>query len=321
MNTSFAAGTANSSPSTAVSKQAEPIDYSIKGRGYYHPLLIYDKSIMHFTWYNTNTIVSYPLQYTTLGYQSSCFVYNTICTMPGTGTEVCFSRPLQGIAHTYETHTEYTPKACVYMDTNNTNTSHQRTPNNTIPDCCLLQPEYSLSYDTPKLYLRSFYIRSEYLETNYSSNQLIPNIGYNESEKNNYHSSQVYYNIMLPNENNNYMHPKLATSNANYVELKPRIKNKHCSVQKKSNIMDFEASIQPLSIDEEMLIYNSLDDIENIDLSISETYHQIMASQHNTQCMNNQITCPFFYTECNWLETVPLMAFHIRRVCVLFDHF
>ncbi|GLV37684.1 hypothetical protein CBL_13957 [Carabus blaptoides fortunei] len=85
-------------------------------------------------------------------------------------------------------------------------------------------------------------------------------------------------------------------------------------VQKKSNIMDFEASIQPLSSDEEMLIYNSLDDIDNIDLSISETYHQIMASQHNTQCLNNQITCPFFYTECNWLDTVPLMAFHIRRM-------
>lgn len=226
-----------------------------------------------------------------VGNQPKSFIFYSNAPL-NVDTYLCFSKPLTATPHTMESDTQYKRKTCIYQ-----NLSKNGQTQKTIPDCFMLHPENSLSYGVPCLYFNS----------TLDSVQGIPNfkvLSNNQPEVFShfaYQTPQVHYRVMLPDKwefNHRNSH--------DFVELQPK------SFAKAPAELQVEATIAPLSADEERLAYKNLTDISKIDIQINDNCRELFQAEHETQCLKVKHPCPFYFSQCIWYDTSFGLAKHIR---------
>lgn len=235
-----------------------------------------------------------------VGDKPKSFIFYTNAAL-NVDTYLCFSKPLIAIPHIRESHSQYKRKTCIYQSLSKNGRNEQP-----VPDCFMLHPENSLSYGVPCLYFNS---TSDAVQgvPNYkilSNNQ--PEVFSHFA----YQTPQVHYRILLPNK----WDPNHSNSQ-DFIELQPK------SFTKTPAEPQVEATIAPLSVDEERLAYNNLTDISNIDIRINDNCRQLFQAEHETQCMKIKHPCPYYFSQCHWYDTSYELAKHIRWVSKLIFKF
>lgn len=71
-----------------------------------------------------------------------------------------------------------------------------------------------------------------------------------------------------------------------------------------------------LTEDEESIIETHLNELINDDglLKLTIEYHNVILRQHIDLCCYYLIPCPYWHTQCCWIDILPLISEHIRKV-------
>lgn len=84
---------------------------------------------------------------------------------------------------------------------------------------------------------------------------------------------------------------------------------------------NIEPSLLNLAPEEETVVNNSIQQSEDGLLNMTKNYRDLLLQQHIQICCYHLIPCPYWHTQCNWIDILPVISQHIRKVRIIFQNY